>query len=77
MLISVQQMADDDICLFWLQEDWRKVELLRKSRVGPIKNMLGTCCNRNCRSLELVYNIDILIFFFMVSHKISTILTIT
>ena len=33
-----------------------------------LKNMPGTCCNRNCRSLQLVYNIYVWIFFFMVSH---------
>ena len=38
------------------------------------KNMPGTCCNRNCRSLYLVHNIYAWIFFFMVSHTIMTII---
>ena len=37
MSISVQQLAGDEVRLFWLQIDWRKVEVLRKSGVGPIK----------------------------------------
>ena len=36
--------------------------------------MLGTCCNRNCRSRQLVHNIYVWIFFFMVSHTIMTII---
>ena len=51
ILISVQQLADDKLSFFWLQEDWRKVERLRKVELGPYKDMPGTCCNRNWRSL--------------------------
>ena len=41
MLISVQQLADNEVHLFWLQVDQRKVEVLRKSGVGSIKICLG------------------------------------
>ena len=36
--------------------------------------MPETCCIRNCRSLLLVHNIYVWIFFFMVSHTIMTII---
>ena len=44
-----------------------KVEVLRESGVGPVKNMPGTC-NRNCRSLQY--------FFINVIHITNIIMTI-
>ena len=39
MIMSVQQLADNKVYLFWLQVD--QVEVLRKSGDGPIKICLG------------------------------------